>query len=96
MEVKTGDGLMRSLEAGVLTLMLDRPGARNAIDPELRDALASSLDAAASEPAVRGVVITGAGGNFCAGGDLRRFEDLHDPTSTTRAPTGTCRTASPI
>jgi enoyl-CoA hydratase/carnithine racemase len=79
MEVKTGDGLMRSLEAGVLTLTLDRPDARNAIDPELRDALASSLDAAASEPAVRGVVITGAGGNFCAGGDLRRFEDLHDP-----------------
>ena len=79
MEVKTGDGLMRSLEAGVLTLTLDRPDACNAIDPELRDALASSLDAAASEPAVRGVVITGAGGNFCAGGDLRRFEDLHDP-----------------
>jgi enoyl-CoA hydratase/carnithine racemase len=79
MEVKTGDGLMRSLEAGVLTLTLDRPDARNAIDPELRDALAASLDAAASEPAVRGVVITGAGGNFCAGGDLRRFEDLHDP-----------------
>ena len=79
MEVKTGDGLNRSLEAGVLTLTLDRPDARNAIDPELRDALASSLDAAASEPAVRGVVITGAGGNFCAGGDLRRFEDLHDP-----------------
>jgi enoyl-CoA hydratase/carnithine racemase len=79
MDVKTGDGLLRTLEAGELTLTLDRTDARNAIDPELRDALASSLDAAASEPAVRGGGITGAGGNFCAGGDLRRCEDLHDP-----------------
>jgi enoyl-CoA hydratase/carnithine racemase len=71
-------GLRRSLEEGVLTLTLDRPDARNAIDPELRDALASALDAAASEPAVRGVVLAGAGGTFCAGGDLRRFDELHD------------------
>ena len=74
----TRNGLRRSLDEGVLTLTLDRPDARNAIDGELRDALASALDAAASEPAVRGVIITGADGNFCAGGDLRRFEELHD------------------
>ncbi len=70
--------LRRALEEGVLTLTLDRPDVHNAIDPELRAALASALDAAASEPSVRGVVLAGAGGTFCAGGDLRRFDELHD------------------
>jgi enoyl-CoA hydratase/carnithine racemase len=62
-----------------LTLTLDRPERRNALDPEMRDELAAALDDAARSPAVRAVVITGAGGSFCAGGDLGAFEDLHDP-----------------
>jgi enoyl-CoA hydratase/carnithine racemase len=70
--------LRSNTDGGVLTLTLNRPERRNAIDPALRDALAAGLDAAATDPAVRGVVITGAGGAFCAGGDLARFEDLHD------------------
>jgi enoyl-CoA hydratase/carnithine racemase len=70
--------LLTERAEGVVTLTLNRPERRNAIDPELRDALAAALDGAATDPAVRGVVITGAGGAFCAGGDLARFEDLHD------------------
>jgi enoyl-CoA hydratase/carnithine racemase len=70
--------LRSDADGGVLTLTLNRPERRNAIDPALRDALAAALDATATDPAVRGVVITGAGGAFCAGGDLARFEDLHD------------------
>src|SRR5687768_6249023 len=70
--------LLVTLEEGVLTLTLNRPEARNAVDPELRDALAGALDRAGSSEAVRGVVITGAGGAFCAGGDLGRFDELHD------------------
>lgn len=73
-----GDPLRSSIGNGVLTLTLSRPDRRNAIDPELRDALAAALDAAATDPGVRGVVITGAGGAFCAGGDLARFDELHD------------------
>src|SRR4051812_7167352 len=73
------DGPLRSTTArGVLTLTLHRPDRRNAIDPELRDALAGALDAAATDAQVRGVVLTGAGGAFCAGGDLARFDELHD------------------
>jgi enoyl-CoA hydratase/carnithine racemase len=70
--------LRRDRAGGVLILTLDRPGQRNAIDPELRDALAAALDDAATDPAVHGIVITGAGGAFCAGGDLARFDELHD------------------
>jgi enoyl-CoA hydratase/carnithine racemase len=61
-----------------MTLTLDRPERRNAIDAELRDALHAALDEAATDPAIRAVVLTGAGGAFCAGGDLASFDELHD------------------
>ena len=70
--------LLANEEQGVLTLTLNRPDKRNAIDPELRDALAAAIDAAAGDAAVRGVVLAGEGGAFCAGGDLARFDELHD------------------
>src|SRR3954464_12458115 len=73
--------LRSDADGGILTLTLNRPERRNAIDPELRDALAAALDAAATDPGGRGVVLTGAGGAFCAGGDLGRFEELHDMRS---------------
>jgi 2-(1,2-epoxy-1,2-dihydrophenyl)acetyl-CoA isomerase len=54
----------------VARLTLNRPERRNAINPELRSALRASLAAALEDPSVRAIVITGAGGSFCAGGDL--------------------------
>src|SRR5438034_3965355 len=74
----TSGSLRSSLAGGVLTLTLDRPKRRNAIDPELRDALRAALDGAAVDADVMGVVLTGAGGDFCAGGDVGRFDELHD------------------
>jgi enoyl-CoA hydratase/carnithine racemase len=71
-------GVLDDLREGALTLVLNRPERRNAIDAELRDALIRAVDRAATDDAVAGVVITGAGGAFCSGGDLARFEDLHD------------------
>jgi len=62
----------------VLTVTLDRPERRNALDAAMRDELTAALDQAARSAAIRAVVITGAGGSFCAGGDLGSFEDLHD------------------
>jgi enoyl-CoA hydratase/carnithine racemase len=63
---------------GILTLTLNRPERRNAIDPPLRDALGQAIDRAALDPDVRALVITGAGGAFCAGGDLAVFDELRD------------------
>jgi enoyl-CoA hydratase/carnithine racemase len=74
----TSGSLRSSLAGGVLTLTLDRPERRNAIDPALRDALRVALDDAAIDATVVGVVLTGAGGDFCAGGDVGRFDELHD------------------
>lgn len=58
-------------EDGVLTLTFNRPEARNALTPAMLDIMASELAAAELDPAVGCVVLTGAGGAFCAGGDVK-------------------------
>jgi methylglutaconyl-CoA hydratase len=55
---------------GVATLTLARPEKHNALAPDLIDALHAAAVDLASDPAVRVVVLTGAGASFCAGGDL--------------------------
>ena len=52
------------------TLTLDRVDVRNALNVELRRALPEALADADADPAVRVIVITGAGGHFCAGADI--------------------------
>ncbi len=54
----------------VATITLNRPERKNAIGPEMANELIYALENAEKEDHVRAVVITGAGGNFCAGGDL--------------------------
>jgi methylglutaconyl-CoA hydratase len=55
---------------GVVQIVLNRPERRNALDPELAGALAESIRAASDDPAVRVVVLAGAGRAFCAGAQL--------------------------
>jgi enoyl-CoA hydratase/carnithine racemase len=70
----------RSLsDHGVLTLALARPERRNAIDGEMAAALRAAFEAAADDPEVRAVILTGEGKAFSAGGDLSRFERDWDP-----------------
>ncbi|HEX6419656.1 MAG TPA: enoyl-CoA hydratase-related protein [Acidimicrobiales bacterium] len=57
----------------VTVVTIDRPERRNAVDHATLDALAAALDGAGEE--VRAVVLTGAGGHFCAGADLSGVED---------------------
>lgn len=55
---------------GVATLTLNRPEKRNALDAALIAALDAVAARLGADPAVRVVVLTGAGDSFCAGGDL--------------------------
>ena len=57
----------------VLVATLNRPEARNALNPELIDELSAVLREADTDPAVRAIVLTGAGTVFCAGMDLKAF-----------------------
>ncbi|MBS1176347.1 MAG: paaG [Proteobacteria bacterium] len=65
--------LIESFEAGIATLTMNRPEARNAFTREMMDALSEALPRLAVDPAVRLVVVTGTGNAFCAGGDVKSF-----------------------
>ncbi|WP_292531997.1 enoyl-CoA hydratase-related protein [Methylocystis sp.] len=65
-----------SSDQGVLRLLINRPEKKNALDREMYRALIATLEAAASDEAVRAVVFAGAGGNFSAGNDLADFRDF--------------------
>jgi 2-(1,2-epoxy-1,2-dihydrophenyl)acetyl-CoA isomerase len=72
--------LLELHDDGVARLTLNRPDAANAINLELATALADATSQLATLPALRVVLLTGAGKRFCAGGDVRAFaaagEDL--------------------
>ncbi len=66
--------LLQSQDArGVITLTLNRPQAFNALSESLLDALQQALDAAASDPNARLLVIKASGPAFCAGHDLKQM-----------------------
>jgi enoyl-CoA hydratase len=58
---------------GVLVITLNRPEARNAVNQALAEAVAAALDELDADDTLRVGVLTGAGGNFCAGMDLKAF-----------------------
>ena len=69
--LETGtDQLKCEVESGVATITLNRPDKRNALSNELTPALRQMLLTVEADPAVRCVVITGAGRAFCSGGDV--------------------------
>lgn len=72
--------LLANLEAGVLTLTLNRPDARNAMSRAMNQALQQQLAAAEFDPAVKCIVLTGAGKGFCAGGDVKGMAAAGDGT----------------
>ncbi len=59
------------LDDGVATLTLNRPEAKNALDPTMADELGECLAAIRADESVRVLVLAGAGGAFCAGGDVK-------------------------
>lgn len=62
--------LTRTLDDGVLRLVLNRPDKRNALNGALVEALTDNLREAGRSPGVRVIALMGAGKDFCAGADL--------------------------
>jgi enoyl-CoA hydratase/carnithine racemase len=75
----TVTNLLTEDKGSVRVLTLNRPEKRNALDTMLTATLLKALRAADADPAVRCVVLTGAGQGFCAGADLGEFKGLADP-----------------
>ena len=70
MATATGRVLLMECDGGVATLTLNRPQQRNALSLELMGQLIGTLDELGADPAVRVVILAGAGPAFCAGHDL--------------------------
>ncbi|GAB3677254.1 crotonase/enoyl-CoA hydratase family protein [Salinisphaera aquimarina] len=59
-----------TVDDGVATIRLDRPGRMNAFNPIMKDELIAAFDITDADDAVRAVIVTGNGKAFCAGADL--------------------------
>jgi 2-(1,2-epoxy-1,2-dihydrophenyl)acetyl-CoA isomerase len=71
-EIDTGtDELLARVDDGVAVLTMNRPERRNALSTSMFDGLARMLAQVAVDDEVGSVVLTGAGGAFCAGGDVK-------------------------
>ena len=75
---------IRPATAGVATIVLNRPAKKNALSIALRDEVSDAVDAFAADPAVKVIVVTGAGPVFSAGFDLGEFRNLGDPAYAER------------
>ena len=69
------DEVLTRRDGAVLTITFNRPEVYNAFNRELHAALREALTEAA-DPAIRCVVVTGAGKGFCAGQDLKEFGEV--------------------
>ncbi len=66
--------VVTDITGSVMTIRMNRPEKRNALNRAAYSAIADELDAAAADPAIRVVVLTGAGGHFTSGSDIADFQ----------------------
>lgn len=71
------DHLLGRVEDRVAVLTFNRPDRRNALSGEMYQGFGTALPAIADDPDIRVVMLTGAGGAFCAGGDVKEMNASH-------------------
>jgi 2-(1,2-epoxy-1,2-dihydrophenyl)acetyl-CoA isomerase len=69
------DTVLQSLDSGLLTITMNRPDRRNALNVEMTTGLIDAARRAAEDHAVRAVLLKGAGGTFCVGGDVKSMAE---------------------
>ena len=67
--------LLVERDGHVMVVTMNRPERRNALSPEMMAGMSAAWDEANADPGVRVVILTGAGGCFCAGADLAAMAD---------------------
>ncbi|QIG95769.1 enoyl-CoA hydratase [Bradyrhizobium sp. 6(2017)] len=71
--------VLQSLEHGLLTITMNRPERRNALNPDMTRGLVEAARRAQDDTEVRAVLIRGAGGTFCVGGDVKSMAEGRAP-----------------
>lgn len=79
------DDVLVALEDGVATVTLNRPRKRNAVSLAMWRRIETSFVDLGKNSSVRVVVLTGAGGNFCAGADISEFGEVRSDIESGRA-----------
>jgi len=75
---------------GVMTITLNRPEAKNSVNLAVAKGIAAAIDELENSPELRVAVLTGAGGVFCAGMDLKAFVSGELPMIPGRGFAGLC------
>src|SRR5436305_9776462 len=73
------DMVLQSLDNGLLTITMNRPDRRNALNPDMTRGLGEATRRAAEDHEVRAVLLKGAGGTFCVGGDVKSMAEGRAP-----------------
>lgn len=76
--VEEGEPVLVSQEGPVAVVSLNRPHTLNAVTAAMAAAYATAMRAADADPAVRAIVLTGAGRGFCSGADLSLLDQGAD------------------
>ena len=69
---------------GIASLIVNRPGSRNALSWAAQEAFANAVEAVAADEAARVLIVTGAGGQFVSGGDLKQLAGHPEPQAGER------------
>src|SRR6202051_252448 len=73
------DIVLQKLESGLLTITMNRPDRRNALNPDMTRGLVEAARRGAEDHEVRAVLLKGAGGTFCVGGDVKSMAEGRAP-----------------
>ena len=65
------DSVLTQLHGNILQITLNRPDAYNALNLDMMKMLGGTLASAAADASIKGILLTGTGRAFCAGGDLK-------------------------
>src|SRR5881394_4668114 len=71
--------VLQKIDSGLLTITMNRPDRRNALNPDMTRGLVEAARRAVEDHEVRAVLIKGAGGTFCVGGDVKSMAEGRAP-----------------
>ncbi|HET8707279.1 MAG TPA: crotonase/enoyl-CoA hydratase family protein [Pseudomonadales bacterium] len=84
------EAVLVSKENGVMIVTINRPEAKNAINKQVAEGISAAMDELDSSPDLQVAILTGAGGTFCSGMDLKAFLTGETPVVPGRGFAGIC------